>query len=178
MSVTASAVEVNVRRSGSATVSGTLVAIDDSTIEVTTSEQSQQLPLASVLSVTRLDDVAVPPPSMGRIMVDFVDRSRLAVRSFRLGDGQVVGETSDGSPFSLPDDTVSAVLFLPLSPSQQGRWRELCDAPGDGDMVVVRRNGQLDFIQLAVDDVADQSLNCTLDGQSLEVKRTKVVGIV
>jgi hypothetical protein len=175
---TSSAVDVQVRRSGVATVEGTLVAIDSTTVEIAVSDQTHRFPLSEVLGLFRIEEPPMQPPSMGRIMVGVADGSQLALRRFNMLDQRLAGELADGSSLETPAENITSVLFIPLTPQQQSRWESLQVGPAASDTLVVRRDSQLDFIELSVGDVTDQMIECTLDGEPLEVKRARVVGIL
>ena len=83
-----------------------------------------------------------------------------------------------GAAVELPVHGVAAVRFQPLAAATAGEWTRLLKMKTSGDLLVVAREGIVDYHQGTVRDVTDKTVEFDLDGEVVPVPRTKVFGLI
>lgn len=145
-----------------------------------------KIPLAEVLRVDSATRRAVPPVSASEVAL--VDGSRISLLEFSATKGRANFEANvvsgdDGPLLEAPLAAVRSVRLMEMpstSSTIADDWRDLLAMQPAGDLIVIRKQGapNLNFVEGTLGNVSQKSVQFTLDGQTLEVKRSKVFGLV
>ncbi len=166
---------------------GELVSISSERLVIQSPDGRQELPLERIRQIRFESRDATPTSSTEKESADeetaelvLTDGSRLATRQFTTRDG-TARMVCPGlpAPLEIPARSVAAVRFLNLNEASQAAWDQLANNPPTADVVVVqRRDGQLQPIEGILGDVSSEQIRFQLDGDWLDVRRTKAVGLL
>lgn len=117
-------------------------------------------------------------PSRSPVGVDLWDGSTLAASDYRLTGKKALVKLASGSEIQLDATTVSTVRFHDQAPDIARQWNEILRAGRTDDLLVVRKQDALDSLAGVIGDVNDETVQFTLGDEALQVKRTKVEGLV
>lgn len=111
--------------------------------------------------------------------IRLTDGSLVAAESYSAANGtaQVVW---NGSPtaVAIPVDRIRAVRLGRFDQAIDQSWQELLGRPVVADVVgVLRKNQTLDNVQGVIQDVTDEVVKFQFEGETIDVRRSKVVGI-
>lgn len=151
---------------------GLLVAIDTDTIQIETATGLETLPLAGVRGLTH---EATGSASPAAVLVETTDGGTLSGSDFRQEGQRAIVPLTAGQ-IEIPIDRVRRVAWLAAG---EGRPDWLADVPERpaSDLVAVRRENGHAFVECAVVGVSADSVTVVLDGETIPVKRAKVLGI-
>jgi len=166
-------VAVRLELTDGTTAAGDLAAIDEATVRLRADAAERAFPLERVRRVLREQVAAAPPRT---VLVVTADGGRLA------GDDFLV--TGDRAEITLGDDAcelplagVRTVAWRPAGRREPAWLAEIPERPA-ADLVVVRRDEGQAFVDCAVVGVSPASVTVVLDGETIPVRREKVLGIV
>ncbi len=162
-------------------VVGRLEKLDSKELTLATDAGPQTLALAALASA-RPHVAAAQPEATARasVWVELVDDSLLAAESYTVGHGQakiLVG----GEALEAPARSIRWVRFSnPAAADEKlaGQWADVLAAKPLGDLLVVRKNDSLDYLEGVVGDLDETTCKFELDKEPRSVKRTKIEGIV
>jgi len=185
-----SALEVQLTRVDESTVDAVVHRWDRSSVEVQVAGQPvETLPLGDVLRIDlqhRGQPPAAPPP----VEVQLTDGTRLAAEQFTTAaqrctiEGTALRRPGTDRPVLEPPlDVVRSVRLQPLSadrPALQTQWREILATEAAADLIVIRKpdTERLTFVEGALGEVRRDRVQFLLDGQTLDVDRQRVFGLV
>ncbi|HTQ39958.1 MAG TPA: NPCBM/NEW2 domain-containing protein [Pirellulales bacterium] len=169
--------EVQVNTVDGGVTKGELQQLSTDGIELKTENGDAKLPLSQVLNVVPQSMV---PPAVEKpaAWIELIDGSKLATSEFTVEDGSAnlifdadktakISTTAIHSVrFSRPDDPASAV------------WPKNVGADATGDLLVVRKKDQIDFMEGSVGEVDENYVILKVDGETYPVSRAKVDGLV
>jgi hypothetical protein len=158
----------------SGTAEGILRSIDAESIGIEAAGGRRAVPLAEIRRLVRLD----PPPSVeGRVRVELVDGTCVQGDDFTWsGDSAAVSR----SPVAIevPIGRVRRVEFLAADAAAAPAWlAAVPDAPTD-DLAVVAKGDAHELVECAITGVSSEAVTVVLDGETIPVKRGRVVGLV
>lgn len=121
---------------------------------------------------------AKPSAAAGVVEVGLVDGTTLAVNEYSTKDGQATLKLS-ADALEVPTRSIHWVRLTPLAePKLQKQWAEITESKPTGDLLVVRKNDALDFLEGIVRSLDKATCQFELDGEVIPVKREKITGIV
>jgi hypothetical protein len=160
---------------------GTLVSLTAETIVVESVESGSSEEIASTKvrqlqwKTSQTARSAVEP---GAVRVLFGDGSQLAAQSYVAAQGQATIGWPGTQPLQFPTERIRAVRLAKYPDAIDKSWQELLTRPIVADIVgVLRKSNELDHVQGVLQDVTPEVVKFQFDGDSIDVKRTKVVGI-
>jgi hypothetical protein len=166
-------VAVRLELTDGTTAAGDLAAIDEATVRLRSDAAEQAFSLERVRRVLREPVVAAPPRT---VLVVTADGGRLAGDDFLVdGDRAVIALGDDAS--ELPLARVRTVAWRTADRREPAWLAEIPERPA-ADLVVVRREEGQAFVDCAVVGVSPASVTVVLDGETIPVRREKVLGIV
>jgi hypothetical protein len=182
------AVEVRVVTVDEQALVGEIESLDAGTLAfANASESPQSLPVGRILRIETTRP-ATAASSVSRGEVRFVDGTRISVADFATegADALLLGTTlSSGgnAAVSVKLDQVRAVRLMPLEPSVptlESEWKDLLAGDAAGDLIVIRKAGaaNLNFVEGTLGDARAEAVSFTLDGETMEVNRNKVFGVL
>lgn len=168
---------VEVRTLDGRTVAGELTALDAAALTLTTFEGEAKLPVESLLTLSPKDPPKSPeePPA---VRVELVDGSSLAAAEYAVKGGEAKVKLADGLDVELPVARVANVRFGEQTEALAEQWTKLLATGETHDLLVVGRDGALDYHKGIVRDVTEEQVQFEFDGDVLPVKRNKVYGLI
>lgn len=152
---------------------GRLVVIDTDAIRIESAAGQETLPLADVRKVVRESNGPASPPAA--VLVETTDGGRLAGSDFRQDGQRGILSLADGA-IEIPIDRVRRAAWLAAGQAEPDWLDDLPERPAS-DLVAVRRDDGHAFVECAVVGVSPDSVTVVLDGETIPVKRAKVLGI-
>jgi hypothetical protein len=181
-------------------LAGRLVAMDAKQVTVETSSGRVSLELAKVATLAAKSK---PVPPAAKVWVDLVDGSSLVAQEYTVHEGVARITLSGGDALELPVRELSAVRFVSGPEALAAQWADIRALKSQSDMLVVGKAkpeapkpeashaegskpaetatkvaDNLDYHKGALGDVTATHAQFKLDGERLEVKRTKIYGLV
>lgn len=163
---------VRLERVAGEPVRGRLVAVDADAIRIESDGGEQAI---SVDGVRRLVSEAADHPSPPAVLVTTTNGGTLSGVDFlQEGDRGIVLLPS--GRIELPIDRVARVAWLPAGGAEPEWLDELPERPS-ADVVVVRREAGQAFVECAIVSVSGDAVTVVLDGETIPVKRAKLLGV-
>lgn len=159
-------------------VSGTLAAWTENQLAVETSAGRRELDVAKVASIAAHTPPSKPADTPA-VWVDLADGCHLAGSGFTMQKGRanIILSTAN-QEFGAPAAEVDAVRIQPESAATAIQWSQLRGKRLPGDLLVTGNQSGIDYHQGAIEDVAGDKVRFTLEGTTLNVKRSKVYGLI
>jgi len=158
------------------TAEGVIRSIGAEAVGIDGDEILRSIPLAEVRRLVRLD----PPPSgRGRVRVEFLDGTGIEGDDF-LWSGDTAVVARPPAAIELPIGRVRRVEFR-AADDRAGHapaWLSAVpEAPTD-DLAVVAKGDGHELVECAITGVTAETVTVVLDGETIPVKRGRVVGLV
>lgn len=186
----AAAADVTATKLDGSTVTGELRDWKDAGIAIKTPTGDQQIALDQLVSVrkTSPSPAAAPTAEAGGV-VELSDGTTLPIRSATVSGGKAQLKlnlpssptaTSEVDSLELPVAQLAAFRFRPLDDALTAQWDEIRNLKSANDILVVtKRDGKsLDYVEGVVGNVGTDKIEFKLDGESNQVDRAKVAGIL
>ena len=159
-------------------ISGSLAAWTETQLAVETPAGRRELDVAKVASIAAHTPPAKPAASPA-VWVDVADGSHLAGSEFTMQKGRAnILLSGDSKELDVLAADVNAVRFQPESEATAIQWSQLRGKKLPGDLLVTGNQTGIDYHQGAIEDVADDKIRFTLEGKTLNVKRSKAYGLI
>jgi hypothetical protein len=118
------------------------------------------------------------PEGTPGVWVELVDGSKLVGTEYTVQSGRARVGTGAGKAMEVSTRNVATVRLQPPTEAGRAEWLRITESEVDRDLLVVRRDGALDYHRGTLRDVTDEVVQFDLGGDLLPVKRTKVEGLV
>lgn len=115
------------------------------------------------------------------IHVELVDQSLLAASGYTVRGGVAQLVLSGGAKLEIPTRAIRWVRFAAAAGADEKltkQWSEIAETNADGDLLVVRKSGALDYLEGVQGDIDADKCNFELDKEPVPVPRAKVEGVV
>lgn len=152
-----------------------------------TAGQQLALPVEQILRVEPLS-TAPAPSKLAPSEVRFVGGGHLVAQAFTSSSSRATitggpAQATDGEPVECSLEKVKAVRLMPLEaavPTLEQEWQDLLRSEPAGDLIVIRKPGaaNLNFVEGTLGPAGEDSIEFTLDGETIEVNRNKVFGLI
>lgn len=155
---------------------GELVSVDAKEWKLRVNGREESIAASDILTATW-------PPATAKLEaapfeLKLIDGSKLAVTQATLeGDWLTVESASLGKQKLARTTIASLRLGAPAGPIEQS-WADLSQRDKKQDMLVIRKNDVLDFVEGVVGKITATDVQVLLDGEPVTVKREKVFGVV
>lgn len=161
-------------------IEGAVVEFSPSAIALRTAEGETNLPFDSLLNLSpvRSGTISKEPATMS---VRLVDGSLLAATAYQTVGSKATVKLAGGAAIELSSKAIHWVRFVdPSQPDDKvaQQWSEIVDSKSPADMLVVRKQGAIDFLEGVLHDVDAENVKFELDKEVIPVKRFKVEGLV
>lgn len=171
--------QVTVNKVDDEVLAGDLVGLDESAVRVAVEGGGpRDVPLAEVRSL-QFTGIEAPSPhdDPPAVEVTLVDGSRLA------GTAAVVAKQSATiTTEGLGDIPIPLVQLRSLRLGNvegvENRWAEIQSRDNKADLLVVRKENLLDFVEGSVGEVGVESVSFLLEGRTVSVPRAKAFGVL
>ncbi|MGD9647870.1 MAG: NPCBM/NEW2 domain-containing protein [Pirellulales bacterium] len=183
--VLAADLEVELQTVAGESQRGQLVAVSTDEIALETADGERRWPLVDVLDIATEKTPAaktVPP-----VIVALRDGSKIHAAEYTTKDDTAQIDLLDGVALQLPIRTVRWVRWQPSATGDVGgelpanfdaQWQSFVEHSAAADLIVVRKKENVDSVDGQIGEVGNESVAFTLDDEQLDVKRTKIVGLV
>lgn len=170
----AAALRVRLELADGGTAEGILRSMDAESIGIEAAAGRRAVPVAEVRRLVRLDP---PSSAAGRVRVELVDGTGVDGDDFTWSGAAAVVSRSPGA-IEVPIGRVRRVEFRTAGAAAAPGWlAAVPDAPTD-DLAVVARDDAHELVECAITGVSPESVTVVLDGETIPVKRGRVVGLV
>jgi hypothetical protein len=115
------------------------------------------------------------------LWVELVDGSGLAATEYTVSGGKAQVRTTLAATLEIPTRRIRFVRFGPpgsYDPKLAGQWSQISETKAAGDLLVVRKDDALDYLEGVLGDVEAETCQFELDGEIIPVKRAKIEGAV
>ena len=167
---------------------GELESLSPDEVVVETEAGSQSVGTDEVLAVRfgpKLPEGAAPPAEprpIDRRTLSLVDGSVVFIESIVAEGRTATLALPDLGSLAIPADAVKTIRFGDGKGGADeklfDRWSELVERGFSKDVLVVNRDGQLDFVQGTVGDITAEKVSFLLNGNTLEVEKPKLYGVI
>ncbi|MBX3412084.1 MAG: NPCBM/NEW2 domain-containing protein [Pirellulales bacterium] len=113
-----------------------------------------------------------------KVWVTLADGSTLVGSEFASADGQASLTTTDGATIGMATSAIAVVRLRALTEAAAEQWTTILEGEHASDLLVVRKDDAIDFLEGVIRDVDAEKVHFELDGEILPVKRTKLDGFV
>jgi hypothetical protein len=159
---------------------GQLVELNDQQVVLQTAEGRSTFALAALATLTR-QGTATPEDRRATLWVELVDGSGLAATEYTAQGGTATVTLSSAAKLEIPTRAIRWVRFGPPADRDAKlakQWSDVTETNASGDLLVVRKNGALDYLEGVQGDVDAETCKFELDKELVPVKRPKVEGVV
>jgi hypothetical protein len=183
-STTLAAENVKLRTLDGQTLTGRVVRIEDRQIVLASGGQERSFLPAQLHSLIFQEGQA---NARSQVQVALLDGSVLQGKNFSATQGQGKLTFGDNKPQEFPMKSVAWVRLREQPGKLAEQWDEYLSEEAHADRLILRRKASsegetaeasLDVMEGVVGDVSDATVNFTVDGDVIRVKRDRVDGIV
>jgi hypothetical protein len=160
--------------------SGALTELNAERAVLQTTDGPATFELAKIATLSRasIEDAAT---KKGTLSVVLVDDSTLAATEYTVKDAKASVVLASGTRLEVPTRTIRSVRFTQPDAKDDPlgkQWSEIASTRASGDLLIVRKGGQLDFLEGVAKDMEAERLNFEVDGEVIRVNREKIEGLV
>ncbi|HEV3137937.1 MAG TPA: hypothetical protein VGZ26_08530, partial [Pirellulales bacterium] len=126
---------------------------------------------------------AAPAPDerKSNLWIELVDQSTLSATSYTVRAAKAQATLTTGAQIELPTSAIRWVRFAPPAdrdPKLTKQWSDITETNPTGDLLVVRKNDSLDYLEGVLGDLNKEICKFEMDKEVIPVKRTKVEGLI
>ena len=165
--------------------SGELRAWSSERVTLAASGSEQTLDVSELLTLRWSPAPNAEAAALKTPAAELVDETTLPIEEFTAAQGKAAitlrrAGDIDSKVITVPAKAVAAVRLKPLDGDLAAQWDEVrSDRFASDVLVVLKRDGKsLDYIEGVLGGVTANNVEFKIDGESLEVDRTKVAGVV
>jgi hypothetical protein len=159
---------------------GQIASLDTQRLVLRTAEGDTTFPLGTLATLSRLPAKPADERKV-TLWVELVDGSGLAATDYTVQGGMAKVTLSLGAGITLPTRAIQWVRFAPPAAGDaklNEQWSGIVRTEATGDLLVVRKNGALDYLEGVQGDIDAETCSFELDKEVIPVKRPKVEGII
>ncbi len=147
----------------------------DGRITIVQGGNEESVPLSEVLEVRfRGEPTKLDKPSA---IVSLWDGSKIGATQTQIVEKRLKLTSTILGELSLPQGEVASVRFSDRFDEDE-QWTKLVDRDNKSDLLVIRKEQTLDYLDGVVVEVTDKSVKFLLDGEEVSTKREKVFGLI
>lgn len=149
--------------------------VADGRIAIAQAGKDESVPLSEVLEVRfRGEPGKLDKPSA---IVSLWDGSKLGATQAQIVEKRLKLTSGVLGELSLPQGEVASVRFSDRFDEDE-QWSKLVDRENKTDLLVIRKEQTLDYLDGVVVEVTDKSVKFLLDGEEVSTKREKIFGLI
>lgn len=158
-------------------ISGTLTEFREDRVTLETAQGPVVLEVQRLASLT---PKATPSETKAApaVWVELVDGSTLLASEYTVSDGRAHVAVLGGPPVEVAPGDVATVRLQPTNDALSAQWSRILEGAPESDLLVVQKEGTLDFHRGILREVTAATVQFQLDNDLLPVKRGKVFGLV
>lgn len=174
----AAAPTVELRTLDGRTLVGELRACTEAGVRIETDGGPVELAADQVWEFAPVAERSPAPARDEFVAVRLTDGSLALAEKYSVQAGEATMDLGAERTLTAPTAAIAHVRFS-VPDELHAQWQEILKTKAAGDLVVVKKQGALDYLEGVLGDTdADGGFAFTLDGQSLAVKRSRLAGIV
>lgn len=150
------------------TAGATLLQLDGAEVNLPTSEL-QELRVSSAVEPADLNEIP--------LVAGLSDGSLLVATQLASDGSRLTLETAHGA-VEVPAASVQSLRFSPVETGQLDAWNDLLGRESQNDLIVILKDGVLDFVGGVVGAVDAEKIAVIVNNQELELPRERVFGII
>jgi hypothetical protein len=161
------------------TATGAIASLGAQELVLTTDEGAKPLAIQSLHSVARTP-AALSTDAKADTRVELVGGSVLNATQFKVQAKTAELRLANGTTLEVPSRAIANVHFgIETSDAKlAGQWSDILANEPASDLLVVRKDGALDYLEGILLEVDDETCRFELDKEVIPVKRSKVEGMV
>ncbi len=174
----AAAPSVELRTLDGRTLVGDLENCTATSVRIKTADGVTELTAEEVWEFAPTGDREPPRSAPESLLVRLTDGSQLVAEKFSVREGKATARLAGERAVETPTSGVADVRFA-VPEEMDAQWQEVLKTEVTGDLVVIKKDGALDYLEGVLGDTdEDGGFAFTLGGDTLSVKRQKLAGIV
>lgn len=169
--------DVSVKLLDNSIQTGRLVELTTAEVVIETDGERKTLLLEELIG---LNPVEAPAAAAGSpaAWIQLNDGSLLTATGFATASGKVQAPLLGGGQLEAKTSAVHWARFKPQNEQQAADWAKIIAADAAADLIVIRKDERIDYLEGIVEDITDEVVNFRLDGELVPVRREKVEGVV
>jgi len=174
------AAEFEVQTLDGQTATGQLVELGAEQLVLETAQGRSIFALSTVGAATRQAAPAVDERK-SNLWIELVDQSALSATSYSVRAAKAQVTLTTGARIELPTRTIRWVRFAPPADRDAKltkQWTDITETKPTGDLLVVRKNDSLDYLEGVLGDLDKEICKFEMDKEVISVKRPKVEGLI
>lgn len=159
-------------------ISGELEICQANEVRVKTASGSEAIPADQIWELTPTASTPAQKNPAATISVQLTDGTAVLAEDYRVTEQHAAEiKLGNGESLNAPTSSVAHVKFA-VSGELEASWQEILAKNAASDLVVVKRDGALDYLEGVLGPTdQDGAFAFTLDGDTLNVKRSRLAGI-
>lgn len=167
-------VTVNVNLTDGQQTSAELSSVDDEKIGLLIDAKPR---LIARSGVRQIDFERSPDVIARKVQVQLVDDSDVSCDTFTMSGGRAKVASADSS-WSVNEDALRAVRWLPASDEMEEQWKQILSTPATEDLLVIRRDSSLDYLAGVVLGVTEAAIEFEYSGDKIPVPLSRAAGFI
>jgi hypothetical protein len=169
--------EVEVTSLSGASVTGNLLALNKTAVNLKQGKSEKGYPLSETLNV-RFPKNRFQRSLQAPLTIRLTDGSKFPVQSLQSNERQIKVSNDQSGTLILPANQVSSIRFGTLNSNISAAWEKLLSNKGNKDLLVVQKENVLDFIDGVVGSITDEKIQFFTGDDEVAVNRKRVFGII
>ena len=161
-------------------LTGELVELDSQSLVLNTAAGREKLTTSSIMSLKPGQSAVATTNPKATCRVELVDGSQIAAVAYHAKSGKATIEPVGAAMIELSTKPIHWVRFLGDDRNDKlaREWSQIVGGKTASDLLVVRKQGALDYLEGVLGDVDDEVVHFELDKEPIPVKRPKVEGLI
>ena len=172
-------VDVHIRPLTGPTFQARWVGVEDDVVLIQQDGQPERLAWSRLWEITPV----APAEATGSLMtvwIELIDGSKLLADRYQVSAGVAQLRLIGGPELEIRTRSIRSVRFRDhsASPELANQWQGIVSGRHAGDVVVIRRQESLDFLEGALSNVSDDVVRFDFDGETIEANRQRLDGLI
>lgn len=176
LAVTAASPRVDVATLSGQDYSGELISIDSAQWKLMVDGKPVEIASSQILD-SRFSGTGETLDSEA-MQLSLTDGTSFHLSSATADSREIKVESGTTGSVSIPRNLVKSLRYAASPTTVDDAWKELVNRDARQDMIVVRKNDVLDFVEGVIGEITGTHINVLLDGQNIPVKSERVFGLV
>ncbi len=158
-------------------VSGQMQTLNKTTVKLKQGQASRDFPLSDILNI-RFPKNRLQRSLRAPFMIRLTDGSYFPIDALQSDNRQIKVISAQAGTLSFPAKKVSSIRFGALNSNIRSSWEKLLAGKNNKDLLVIRTENVLDFIDGVIGSVTDKKIQFFAGEDEIAVNRERVFGII
>ena len=158
--------------------SGEWRGLTDGSVALMQAGQEASVPVSEVLEIRFRHEGTATKLEKPAAVVSLWDGSTLGGSQLKIADKRVGWLSPVLAQLALPQSEVAHIRFADRFTNVDEQWTKLADRELKSDLLVIRKEDVLDYLDGVFVELNDKSVTFLIDGEEMSVKRDKVFGLL